>query len=90
MQDSGTSIYGRVLEILTPSETDASLAVTVLDVFGLKATRHPIFGMPVLARSGGQASYAIVPIQVGHFTERPSPAKTNAQTGYSILVQRAT
>ena len=89
-QDSGTSIYGRVVEILAPSETNTGLAVAVLDAFDLKAARHPIFGMPVLARSVGQASYIVVPVKVGPFTKRPTPAKANAQIGYSILIQRAT
>lgn len=69
-QNSGKSVYGRVTEIVTPSETNAGLAVAVLDVFDLKAARHPIFGMPVLARSSGQASYIIVPVKVGVSTER--------------------
>ena len=73
-QDLGTSIYGRVVEILALSETDAGLAVAaVLDVFDLKAACHPIFGMSVLARSTGQALYTIVPVKVGHFVVRPGP-----------------
>jgi len=69
-QDSGKTIYGRVTEILTISETDTSLAVVVLDVFDLKAARHPLFGMPVLARSSGQATYIIVSVTVGPFAKR--------------------
>jgi hypothetical protein len=56
-------------QILTASETNDSLAVAVLDVFNLKAARHPVFGMPVLARLSGWASYIIVLIKVGPFTE---------------------
>lgn len=77
MQDFGESIYGRITEILTTSETDAGLAVAVLDVFDLKAARHPVFGMPVLARSSGRATYIIVPVKVGPFTERASHIETN-------------
>jgi hypothetical protein len=75
-QESGRSIYGRITEILAASEANAnSLAVAVLDVFDLKAARHPVLGMPVLARSSGQASHAIVPVKVGPCTETLGLAK---------------
>lgn len=67
-QGSGKCVYGRITEILAPSEAEADLAVAVVDVFDLKATRHPIFGMPVLARSSGKPSYLLVPVGVGLFT----------------------
>ncbi|KAF9644917.1 hypothetical protein BDM02DRAFT_3157045 [Thelephora ganbajun] len=52
-----------VVEILATSETDTDLAITVIDIFDLKAACHPIFGMPILARSSGQPSYIIVPVK---------------------------
>ena len=76
-QDLGESIYGRITEILTTSETHTNLAVAVLDVFNLKAARHRLFDMPVLARSSGQATYLIVPIKVSSFTKSPSHVETN-------------
>lgn len=64
------SIYGQIVEILVVSETDANLAVAVLDVFDLKAACHPLFSMPVLARSSAQALYTIVPVKVSPFIKR--------------------
>jgi hypothetical protein len=60
----GKIIYGRVTEILATSEAEADLAVVVIDIFDLKAARHPVFGMPVLARSAGKPTYIIVPVKV--------------------------
>jgi len=63
-QSPGTSVYGRIVEIFTPSETSAESAVAVLDLFGLKTSRHPIFGMPVLSRLSDNSSYLIVHVEV--------------------------
>ena len=61
-------MYGRIIEIFTPSETSAEGAVAVLDLFGLKASRHPIFGMPVLSRTPPDDSYLIVHVEVSQHT----------------------
>lgn len=42
-------MFGRIVEIITPSDTSTDGAVAVLDLFCLGASRHPIFGMPVLS-----------------------------------------
>ena len=80
-------MYGQITEILATSKTNAGLAFAVLDVFDLKASRHPLFGMPVLARPLGQASYTIVPVEVGLCTRVSDMLKTNTQTECSVLVQ---
>jgi len=64
-QGSGRTIYRRVTEILTTSEAETDLTIAVIDVFSLKAARHPVFGMPILARSSGKPSHIIVPVKVG-------------------------
>ena len=76
VQDTNKSVHGRVVEILATSETDDDLAIAVIDVFNLKAARHHIFGMPVLARSLGQPTQVIVPAKVSLSTERPRWART--------------
>jgi len=63
-QNSGRSVCGRIVEILAPSETSAEGAIAVLDLFGLRSSRHPIFGMPVLSRPSGGGSYLIVHVVV--------------------------
>lgn len=60
----GRSVYGRIVEILAPSETSAEGAIAVLELFGLRSSRHPIFGMPVLSRLSGSSSYLIVHVVV--------------------------
>ena len=67
-QNSGRSVYGRIAEIFAPSETSAEGAVAVLDLFSLKASRHPIFGMPVLSRSSDSDTYLVVPVEVSQCT----------------------
>ena len=57
-------MYGRIIEILAPFETSTEGAVAVLDLFSLKSSRHPIFGMPVLSHSSDGDSYLVVPVEV--------------------------
>lgn len=57
-------MYGRIIEMFAPSETSAEGAVAVLDLFSLKASRHPIFGMPVLSHSSDDDSFLVVPVEV--------------------------
>lgn len=63
-QNSGRGVYGRIIEMLAPSETSAEGAIAVLDLFGLKTSRHPIFGMPVLSRPSDSDSYLVVHVAV--------------------------
>lgn len=57
-------MYGQIVEIITPSGTLAGGAVVVLDLFGLQAAHHSIFGMPVLSRPSNDNSYLIVHVEV--------------------------
>ena len=63
-QNSGRSVYGRIVEIFAPSKTSAEGAVAVLNLFGLRTSRHPIFSMPVLSRLSNNDSYLIVHVEV--------------------------
>ncbi|KAJ7715958.1 hypothetical protein B0H16DRAFT_1667025 [Mycena metata] len=55
---TGELITGRIDTILDDGQ---GTAVIVLDVFQVLETRHDVFGMPVLARRQGEASFIIVP-----------------------------
>ncbi|KAJ7021232.1 hypothetical protein C8F04DRAFT_1273994 [Mycena alexandri] len=55
---TGEIITGRIDTIL---EDGQGTAVVVLDVFQVLDTRHDVFGMPILARRQGEASFIIVP-----------------------------
>lgn len=59
---------GRIIEIIAPSTTSGEGAVAVLDLFGLRASRHPLFGMPVLSRSPDGDSSLIVHVEVSRCT----------------------
>jgi len=87
-QNSGRNVYGRIIEIVAPS-TSGNGAVAVLDIFGLKASRHPVFGMPVLSRSTDGNSYLIVHIEVSQ-TCAPIGLVYNQQTAHQIPVQCST
>jgi hypothetical protein len=63
-QNSGKGVYGQIVEIFAPSETSAEGAIAVLDLFCLRTSRHPIFGMPVLSRPSGDNSHLIVHVAV--------------------------
>lgn len=59
---AGQSVTGRVLEIL--AESGGKRAVVVLDVFQILSNRHPLFGMPMLARRNEEAVYVVIPSTV--------------------------
>jgi hypothetical protein len=63
-QNLGKSVYGRVVEIFTPSTTSVEGAIAVLDQFYLKESRHPTFGMPVLSCDVGSRSHLVVYVKV--------------------------
>jgi len=87
-QNSGRNVYGQIVEIVAPL-TSGKGAVAVLDLFGLKASRHPIFGMPVLSRSLDCNSYLIVNVEVSQ-TRAPIGLICNRPTGCRIPVQHST
>jgi hypothetical protein len=52
------TIVGRIDNIL---DNGNGKAVVIMDVFQVSATRHEIFGMPVLTRRQSETTYIIVP-----------------------------
>jgi len=59
-------VTGRILEILQASELP-ELSFVVLDVFSVAATRHELFGMPMLMRRLGETTILIIDTKVSLF-----------------------
>ncbi|KAJ7195190.1 hypothetical protein GGX14DRAFT_537297 [Mycena pura] len=62
MQDPDSVICGRIVDVLCNSGSGKSNeAIVILELFQLLGARHPLYGMPVLSRRDGEATFTIVP-----------------------------
>ena len=61
---AGPTICGKIVELLAPTE-HATKGIAVIKVYQMLETKHPIFGMPRLAKASADGeSLVIVPAEV--------------------------
>jgi hypothetical protein len=60
-------VTGRILEILQAAEESSELAFVVLDIFSVAATRHELFGMPMLMHRLDETTILVVETKVSCF-----------------------